>query len=263
MSKRSMEKIALAGYGLAVRTGLMSTPLARRLFVFAYRQYKQRVEARSINHLRRFVEPASTAIDVGANVGFFTTRFMDWVGEGGTVIAIEPDQENLAALRRAVASSGLRRQVEIVAAVAAEHRGILKLERNELHPGDHKIAIGDNGIDVEAVTLDDIAARRGNRISFIKIDVQGAEVAVLRGARRILREDAPTLFVEVHDQSLARYGQSADTLATLIEAEGYAINHLDDNGTITPIDRASLHAALDDRIYIDVLCLRSKGHESQ
>jgi FkbM family methyltransferase len=236
----------------------MSTPLARRLFIAAYRQYKQRIEARSINHLRRFVDPGSTVMDVGANIGFFTTRFMDWMGPDGLIIAIEPDEENLAALRRAVSRSRARSQVEIVGAVAAERHGWMKLERNFLHPGDHKIAIDDVGIDVAAVTLDDLAERRRKRVSFVKIDVQGAELSVLMGARRIIREDAPTLFIEVADRELVRYGQSAESLISFVEAEGYGVHHLADDGSVTSIDRTALSEDLAGRGYIDVLCLPAR-----
>ena len=58
------------------------------------RIYKQYFEAGPIDRLQEFVPSGSLVIDVGANVGFFSLRFAKWVGKGGKVISIEPEDRN-------------------------------------------------------------------------------------------------------------------------------------------------------------------------
>src|SRR5258708_40379671 len=82
-----LQRILLALYGAVSRTGLLSTRVGRRVFASAYDLYKSRWEAAEIMALRKFVDPGTAIIDVGANIGFFTRRFAEWVRPGGIVIA--------------------------------------------------------------------------------------------------------------------------------------------------------------------------------
>jgi FkbM family methyltransferase len=257
MLGRVLQKIAVAAYALAARAGFMSLPVVRRLFIKAYRQYKRHIEAGPVDQLRRFVPEGAAVIDVGANVGFFTEKFAEWVGPTGTVIAVEPDAENLAALREAAARFGAGPRIELIAAVAADRPGQLLLERNPLHPGDHRIAVNAPGVDVCAVTIDALVAERRLRVAFIKIDVQGAELMVLQGARQTLRRDAPALFVEIDERALRRYGASTVGLVAFLRSEGYAVRHLEDDGSMKDCDGAALASALAHSGYVDVLCVRA------
>src|SRR5207247_124015 len=121
------------------------------------------------------------------------------------------EPENFARLNRMIAKHGLSSVVETIQAVAAEQEGELKLELNSMHPADHKIAT--TGIAVTAHTIDDLLAKRNcPAVSLIKIDVQGAEERVLRGATRTLEKSHPALFIEIDDRALAAMGSSADRL---------------------------------------------------
>ena len=144
-------------------------------------------------------------IDVGANIGFFTVRFAAWVGSGGCVIAIEPEAENLGALRQRIEKHGIENRVRIVPAVVINTRGTAHLKVNPDHPGDHSVA--ETGVEVAAVTIDDLVRDENVRtLSLIKIDVQGAEMLVLEGARETLTKMRPTLLIEVGDAQLRNFG---------------------------------------------------------
>src|SRR5262249_19036698 len=157
---------------------------ARRAFLVTYSVYKAWIEAGPVDRLKEFVAPGSTVVDVGANVGFFTLKFADWTGESGCVIAVEPDHENFETLVTKIEAAGLERRVRLVRAAAATEGGTIGFERNDLHPGDHWIRLGSGAITVPAVTIDDLVADAGApRVSLVKIDVQGAELLVLKGAK--------------------------------------------------------------------------------
>src|SRR3977135_2308144 len=98
MFQSFMRNAAVLSYGLIARCGLHRFPVFHRIFLTFYAIYKQRFEAGPIDRLRDFVPSGSLVIDVGANVGFFSLRFAKWVGDGGKVISVEPEDRNYNAL---------------------------------------------------------------------------------------------------------------------------------------------------------------------
>jgi FkbM family methyltransferase len=243
-------RLALAAYGLAARLRLTETRLGRTLFLWAYGLYKGRVEARHAVRLLDYIPPNSTVIDVGANVGFFTRLFARHLGQGGQVIAIEPEARNAADLRAMLAREGLDQRVTVVQALAADAEGERLLAIDPLHPANHHI--GAQGLPTPARTLDSLAGQAA-RVSLIKIDVQGAEMLVLGGAQAILRQHRPALYIEVSDADLRRFGTSAEALLKHLAEQGYAFFILGEGAQpLTPAEALALTLA---RGYADVLCL--------
>jgi FkbM family methyltransferase len=234
------------------RRGLLDQPLARRAFESAYLAYKL-IEAGPVSRLRSFAAPGSTVIDVGANIGFFTLRFARWVGPRGRVIAIEPEGHNVASLRRRIARARLESIVECVEAVAADTPGEMRLALNPVHPGDHRIAA--EGEQVRAVTIDELTADFARKVSLVKIDVQGAEMLVISGARAVLAAHRPALFVEVDDVALGQFESSAEELIRTVADLGYSAHTLTRHGISPPRDSESLVAKSAGGAYSDVLFL--------
>jgi FkbM family methyltransferase len=215
-------------YAAATKGGLLDRPRPRRAYESVYLTYKRFLEAGPVDSMRGLVTPGSTVVDVGANIGFFSLRFASWVGQTGRVIAIEPETRNIASLRRRVDRAGQSDVVTCVQAAAADRSGEVRLALNPGHPGDHHLS--DDGEPVAAVTLDELAADDPRRVTLIKIDVQGAESMVLAGARRVIAQHRPAIFVEVHDPSLTRLGSSRRELITTLAGLGYAGHRLTRTG---------------------------------
>jgi FkbM family methyltransferase len=254
-SARSLLQNALLTlYRKSRRSRLMRSRLGRRLFESAYLAYKILLEAGPVAPLRRFVEPGTWAVDAGANIGMFTLRFSQWVTGAGRVIAIEPEAENFRSLQRRIAASHTGTRVMAIQAVAAEAAGVLRLVVNPDHPGDHKLGI--DGVPIAAVTIDAILAEHGNpRVSLMKIDVQGAEMRVLRGASHMLERCHPALFIEVDDAALRGQGSSAKELVNFLALRGYQAHRLRRFGRIEPIALSDLGRDG----YEDVLFLRGQA----
>ncbi|HEU5001804.1 MAG TPA: FkbM family methyltransferase [Actinomycetota bacterium] len=163
--------------------------------------------------LRRVLDPRSVVVDVGANIGVFALVLGRLV-PGGTVFAFEPDPQNYAYLRANIARNRAANVVAEPLAVydrAGEVAFVSVPER--LSASFVSPAPGTNGSaqqvgnPVEAVRLDDYVAARGvRRIDLVMIDAEGAEFAVLRGARTTLAVFQPALLVEVNPVSLRRVG---------------------------------------------------------
>jgi FkbM family methyltransferase len=163
------------------------------------------------------------ALDVGANVGAYALLFGRWVRPGGRVYAFEPAPDAFDGLSRHVALNGLGDVVTPVRAAAAGASGTASLRVDGIS-GANRLSEGDGGgsIDVEAVTIDDFCARKGIRPSIIKIDVEGAELEVLRGARETIRigGDDLALFVEMHPSIWREMGISAADLQAELASQG-------------------------------------------
>jgi FkbM family methyltransferase len=165
--------------------------------------------------------PGTVAIDVGANVGMFTVPLALAVGPSGRVLTIEPSPENVARLESNLELNSLENVVVEPIAVG-DRAGQLVLQLAS-DPGFHSTAeiaesrSVDENMTVRAETLDQVWLRaHAPAVSFIKIDTEGSEDAVLRGAEQILRACQPVLLVEakgaerVHelDSWLGRFGYS-------------------------------------------------------
>jgi FkbM family methyltransferase len=148
--------------------------------------------------IRRLVREGMTFVDVGANKGDFTLLAARLVGSSGQVISIEPAPENYSYLCRSIELNGYR-NVRTFALALSDSEGSAKL-RLAPTSGGHTLApeqkIGDNTVAVETATLDSLLARCGiDKVDVIKIDVQGWELQVLRGADRTLRSNGAAVLL--------------------------------------------------------------------
>ena len=249
-------------FGLTARIGLQRIPLFNRAFLALYAIYKEYFEAGPIDRLREFVPQGSLVIDVGANVGFFALRFARWVGNDGKVIAIEPEDRNYVSLTEAIEREGLSSRVDTVKAVAAATPGEIFLEINPLHPADHKISRDGTGLPVNAVTLDELVPGKTNlRPALVKIDVQGAEMMVLKGATEILRLAGPALFIELHEAGLNAFGASISAILDHLSGYGYEAYWLERTGPHRKTTTQEIHATASRTGYVDVLFLKAASTE--
>jgi FkbM family methyltransferase len=157
--------------------------------------------------VRGVVQPGSVVYDVGAHIGFFS---LCSAALGARVFAFEPDPENAARLRRNVELNGLA--VEVVEAAAWDADGEVALSGGD----SMRERATRPGRGVRAVTLSTFAADRP-KPTLIKIDVEGAEARVLRGASIVLAEAAPVVICEIHGEGAEREVRAALTSYRLVE----------------------------------------------
>jgi len=196
--------------------------------------------------MARIVRPGMVAVDVGANVGVHTLRLARAVGAAGRVHALEPEPGNFRLLARAVRESGLA-QVRLHAAAAADGAGTLHLYLSPVNRGDHRLhpdADARHEVTVDAVVLDELLADEPH-VDFVKIDVQGAEVFVLRGLRRTLgRRPAAGVVCELSPALQRRAGTDPEEFFALFRAAGLAPHRIRrDGGTEAVSERDAIAAA--------------------
>jgi FkbM family methyltransferase len=127
-----------------------------------------------------------TVIDVGAHVGTFTVRAAELVGDKGLVIAIEPEPKNLHFLSHNIERHNLR-NVKVISKAVLDKVGKTRLYLSESSRCHSLLYSSNNYVEVETDCLDNIIVQLGlERVDFVKIDIEGAELEALKGATRIL-----------------------------------------------------------------------------
>lgn len=155
------------------------------------------------------LNPGSLIMDVGACEGLFACRVLRQ-GQARRVIAFEPSARTANWLRRAAEENGLADRLTVeVKAVTARPGQVPWLEGDAPEANRIGTAAADQPVSmVEAVSLDAYCEARGFRLGpwdLIKIDAEGSDLEVLRGAERLLREGAPQVAVTTyHVESHAR-----------------------------------------------------------
>jgi len=177
------------------------------------------------------VQPGSVVIEVGANVGSYTTLFSRLVGKHGKVYAFEPVKANFERLCSALNSLGAQN-------VCVHRKGLGNTEddREIIVPGcdfqQASFAIHKHGswsstsqFQRERVGVTSIDAyvseARLHNVNFIKVDVEGAEMEVLEGGRDFLTRSKPVLHLEINPNWLRDYGTTPDDVIKFLESLGY------------------------------------------
>lgn len=174
----------------------VSRSTAQQLLVL---EGERAVEERHL--LRRLLRPGMTAVDVGANIGYYLLLIEQVVGSRGKVICIEPSSENLPELRRNIATNNFA-NVTLHEVALGDHEGEVGL-RTGINSG---IAIQDGA--AYSVPLRRLDALVDEPVHFLKVDVEGYEGQVLAGADGLLANHKPLLFLELHPHIVGRFGYS-------------------------------------------------------
>lgn len=202
-----------------------------RLHSFRHKNYwyqGTRRERPTMIALAQLLHPGDVAMDVGAHIGYLSVWMSSLVGANGVVVVCEPGANNLPYLRKNVAALS---NVQVREIAIAESSGNLQFLEEDLSgqnntlvtEGEHfhtnmelaGVAATSHLRTVEALPLDEVVAAMDAPPNLVKIDVEGAELAVVKGACGVLEDVRPIWVIEVtHDR---------EEIGKLFDAAGYAI----------------------------------------
>jgi FkbM family methyltransferase len=179
----------------------------------------------------RFVGSGAVTVDVGASWGLFSYHLARRVGKAGTLYSFEPHPANRPALEKLAKA---RPQVRFLAAAVSDEAGSADMQvpvfggrhvtaqSSIAHGFDGQDGVRVDRVSVPTVRLDDALGE--TPIDFIKIDVEGHEVSVLRGAAAVLRKYLPPMLIEIEQRHLDH--PIADVFAE-ITGLGYSLYFID------------------------------------
>lgn len=176
--------------------------------------------------LRAYLAPGDTFLDIGANHGTFALQLAPVVGPTGRVLMFEPQPRLVRVIRRSIAANGFE-WAEVIESACGESAGDLSFFVPALS-GAGSLFQQSAGTDalttltVRQRRLDDVmATRRVTGRVAIKLDVEGAEVSVIRGGREFLRAHRPPILIEMNPASMAAAKETGATLVAALEDAGY------------------------------------------
>lgn len=206
-SKRFLRKIIFPFFRLLDLNLLYFHPVSKRLFYLKFWSHKgywfygANREAEEINLIKKLISNGDNVLDAGAHIGFLTQIFEDLIYQSGEVIAIEPSPKNLIFLNK-----NLKNQTKIIPVALSNKIGkgdlyldnyggftnslkkeFTKVKNVSLSKSQSAQALKISKDIVNIETIDSICNDYTFKPSFLKIDVEGSELEVLKGASRTLK----------------------------------------------------------------------------
>ena len=229
--------------------------------------------------MRRIVQRGDNVFDIGANLGQFTFHLGYMVGRNGSVHAFEPLPSTFRTLTKNALQNPIPGRLFLNNCALSDKPGTVTMfvpkgDITQAALAVHYVASWSPAKDkqepevhegITASTLDEYIAQHGiANVSFIKCDVEGAELLVFRGAKRLLSQPwPPILFVEIYDPWMRDFGyQSRDLFDYLAKTGRYSFFHISENG-LSPVDawQESIPGSFPD--YLNFLCVVAKVHDNR
>lgn len=200
-------------------------PIEREMLTGAY-------DPPTLKIIDRFVRPGFVAFDVGANVGALTLAMAK---AGATVHAFEPGPPTFQRLERNVSlNPTLAGHITLCRVGLSDHVGVLKWAEDVNNRGNAGL-LNTEGVSVPVTTLDDYCRENAvTRLDFIKVDVEGLEYEVFKGASSVLRDLRPALYFETRYEFAAVRGFNIFAeIEGLLRQHGYRLYKTADDITET------------------------------
>jgi FkbM family methyltransferase len=217
--------------GVRIWCSLDDRAISRAVLVDSY-------DLSEMRFIEKTLRPGDLAVDAGANIGYYALHFAKLVGEGGHVEALEPLGYLADALSASVVENDFGSRVTVHRTALDERPDTVRVRhapRTANFGGAHfapETSPESFQVDetITTVRLDDVIGDR--TCSFLKVDVEGAEPRVIRGARNTLATSRPVILAELHDDQLRVVsGSSADDFIAQMSALGYCCSRLNPDGT--------------------------------
>ena len=216
--------------------------------------------------IKNNVKDGDNVIDLGANIGYFTLILAKLVGPTGKVFAFEPDPRNLALLKKNVEYNNYKNVIIIPKAVSnvndkcTLYTGQKTFGQNKIYKPKKTKTQKFIPIDSETVRLDDFFKTNDllDKISFIKMDVEGAEFLALSGMKEILKLNKNIkIFTEAEISYLEDAGSSYDQFIDLLTENDFTFSLADNRSeTLTKVNKSQLEKILNDEGSVNIFCVR-------
>lgn len=184
------------------------------------------------------------AVDVGANCGYYSVMFAEFVGADGYLLAVEPNPRAFDLLKRSIELNGFAQRVGArqVALGDADHQ-LIKLFVPHTEPKNALVVAPDFAADPERGVLVDLASftldhlcSELKSVDFIKIDAEGSEEQIFAGMAGLLRRCRPMIVMEIN---IARYADAPAFLGRLAGLYG-GLHHVAFDGSAQPVSSETL-----------------------
>jgi FkbM family methyltransferase len=165
----------------------------------------------------KYISPGDVIIDIGAYVGDHTIYYSKKVGSRGKVLAFEPNPEAFECLKHNMKAY---ENTECYNLAIGEKVGKIAIDNSCVNKGMAHIKEGN---DIDVITLDLVSV---SKLNLIKIDCEGFEIEVLKGAKKTIEYFKPVLLIEINDATLNRYGKDRKEIFDILNSYGYTYSNI-------------------------------------
>ena len=227
------------------------------IYHLLYRVFKAYTDRAERDLLRKILFAGAVAVDAGANIGIYSQFLSRCVGSTGIVHSFEPSSENFRRLQSATRTLS---NVRVSQAAVGEHTDKSTLYLSDKLNVDHRTYIteGDSrhAVPIDIVALDDYF-KPGQRVDLIKMDIQGYELHALRGAKRVLEENAEiNLLLEFWPWGLEQAGVHWEELIDTLRSFRMDVTVVGTSGLI-PFETPDVQ--IDVSWYVNLFARRRRG----
>ena len=233
------------------RTARITTYHGQRLWLFPDSEQSSAVvyfngwpDWWEMQFVARYLRPGDAVVDIGANVGVYTVLLAARVGSQGRVFAFEPDASARSRLAQQVSLNGFQHVIVMVQA-ASERSGSAVLTASGSPAMRHLVRSYEQSsagacVDVEAIALDDW--QDWQHFTLLKVDVEGAEPLIFRGARQRLQAEPPDVILLELAGLSKRYGYTSEEVLSQLRGHDYRFARFDTaSGRLVPMERPWEH----------------------
>jgi FkbM family methyltransferase len=204
------------------------------------------IDEKEMPLLNEFIKPGDTVLDLGANFAYYTERLSGIVGTNGKVYAFEPIPFTFEVFKMLVKKFSLKNVTYYNRGVSDKNEivqfRVPKMEMGTLSTGQAHLSgrkndVGDKEhypftqeemFNCEVIALDDFFKVDLPGLSFIKIDIEGAELFALKGAKQLLQKYTPAILIEINPVFLDGFGLTSEDMLNFIKEAGYEIFYLNE-----------------------------------
>lgn len=206
-------------------------------------------EKKETDYVRKIIKPGWVCVDVGGCFGWYSILLSRAVGPAGYVHVFEPVRSNFECLADNVALNGVT-NIVLNNVALGDQPGRLRLflpaegvsASFQPHASTSKCTV----LEADVMTLDSYTQQAGlARLDFLKADIEGAELLLLKGGRQTLQRFKPTLLLEIQAHSTRLFGHEPAVVFTFLKELGYSANYLAENGTLVSVEMDRLDSLPD------------------
>lgn len=226
------------------------------IYSLVYTLYKLIFEINEINLIKKIAKPGMTVIDIGANIGFYTSILSRAVGVNGYVHAFEPTPQTFKYLKRK--TNGLSNVIHNNCAVSSECGEAVFAESKDANIDNHIVSdsvistesINHNFSQVKVVSLDDYC-REINMLDLIKMDIQGYEYHVIKGMTSMLSRFPDLIIImEFWPYGIRRAGGDENEMLNTLRDAGFDVYTIDGKKFVNTLAK--------DLDYVDLVITRRR-----
>jgi FkbM family methyltransferase len=214
--------------------------------------------------VKREIKKGDVALDIGANIGYYTLIFARLVGAEGKVFSFEPDPYNFNLLKKNVEINGYK-NVELIQKAVSHQTGKTRLYFKQDNHTINTIYASFGSfktLDIEAVSLDEYFVNYPGAIDFIKMDIQGAEGRAIQGMDKLLAKNRQIKIVMEYEPAfLIRSGMDPGECLRLLTDRGFYLYQIQDTSIkLKPvsIDELSQKFPSEKSEHTNLFCIREK-----